>query len=68
MLFNDLTISQFTGWGKRRNLNFFYLSLLIIKKSAIEIFEEALSVSQKGYKIVHERDIDEICVNNYNTE
>ena len=36
--------------------------------SVIETYEEALGVSQNGYKIVHKRDINEIYVNNYNPE
>ena len=38
------------------------------EKSAIEVYEDALTVSNNGYKIVHKRDVDEIFVNNYNTE
>ena len=37
-------------------------------KSPLEIYEEALSISKNGYKIIHKRDIDECYVNNYNTE
>ena len=37
-------------------------------KSAIQVYEEIICISQKGYKIIHKRDIDEIYVNNYNTE
>ena len=38
------------------------------EQSALEIYEEALSNSRNGYKIVHKRDIDELYVNNYNSE
>ena len=31
-------------------------------------YEEALSISKAGYKIIHKRDINEIFVNNYNPE
>ena len=34
----------------------------------IEVYEKALEVSQVGYKVIHERDVDEIYVNNYNRE
>ena len=37
-------------------------------KSALQIYEQALGTSEKGYKIIHKRDIDEIYVNNYNKE
>ena len=37
-------------------------------KTAIQLYEEALSVSTSGYKMIHKRDIDEIFVNNYNPE
>ena len=36
--------------------------------SIIDVYEEALGVSQTGYKMIHKRDINEIFVNNYNTE
>ena len=36
--------------------------------SMLETYENALSVSQYGYKIVHKRDINEIYVNNHNKE
>ena len=36
--------------------------------SLLEAYENALSVCQFGYKIVHKRDINEIYVNNYNKE
>ena len=38
------------------------------EKNAVQVYEDALSVSAKGYKIIHKRDIDEVFVNNYNTE
>ena len=38
------------------------------EQSALEVYEEALSISQKGYKLVLKRDIDEVFVNNYNIE
>ena len=38
------------------------------ENSAVEIYQEALSVSSCGYKIIHKRDIDEVFVNNYNPE
>ena len=31
-------------------------------------YEYAISISQVGYKMIHERDVDEIYVNNYNPE
>ena len=34
----------------------------------IEEYEQALSVSEVGYRLILERDIDEIYVNNYNEE
>ena len=34
----------------------------------IKLYEDALSVSESGYRIVHKRDVDEIFVNNYNDE
>ena len=34
----------------------------------IDVYENALSVSEVGYKIILERDVDEIYVNNYNPE
>ena len=37
-------------------------------KSALKIYEEALGISNSGYKIIHKRDINEIFVNNYNPE
>ena len=37
-------------------------------KSALEVYEDALGVSQTGYKVIHKRDIDEIRVNYYNAE
>ena len=37
-------------------------------QSPIKIYESALGISAKGYKIVYKRDIDEIYVNNYNRE
>ena len=37
-----------------------------LKKNPIEVYKDALEVSSTGYTIVHERDIDEIYINNYN--
>ena len=37
-------------------------------KNIIELYEEALGVSKSGYKMIHKRDIDELFVNNYNSE
>ena len=37
-------------------------------KDILDEYEYALSISQVGYKIIHERDVDEIYVNNYNSE
>ena len=37
-------------------------------KTTIETYEDALSVSKTGYKIIHKRDIDECYVNNYHSE
>ena len=37
-------------------------------KDVIEIYEDALSVSKSGYRILHKRDIDECYINNYNAE
>ena len=37
-------------------------------KTAVDVYEDALCISPKGYKIIHKRDIDEIYVNNYNAE
>ena len=37
-------------------------------QSVIETYEGALGLSQSGYKLVHKRDINEIYVNNYNSE
>ena len=34
----------------------------------LELYHESLEVSQIGYKILHKRDVAEICVNNYNPE
>ena len=34
----------------------------------IELYENALAVSDTGYRVIHKRDVDEIFVNNYNTE
>ena len=36
--------------------------------SAITLYEEALGISQTGYKIIHKRDVNEIFINNYNPE
>ena len=49
----------------------------VLKKAGLEAkdddtlitqYENALAVSEKGYKILHKRDIDEIFINNYNSE
>ena len=34
----------------------------------IELYENALAVSESGYRVIHKRDVDEIFVNNYNPE
>ena len=34
----------------------------------IKLYENALSVSESGYRIVHKKDVDEIFVNIYNPE
>ena len=34
----------------------------------LELYHDALSVSPAGYRIVLKRDVDEIFVNNYNSE
>ena len=38
------------------------------EKDMISNYEKALSVSENGYRVILERDIDEIFVNNYNSE
>ena len=51
--------------------------LALLKKAGIfgkddreikDIYEEALSINVAGYTIIHERDVDELFVNNYNKE
>jgi len=37
-------------------------------KTALQVYEDSLGVSRKGYTLFHKRDIDEIYVNNYNIE
>ena len=37
-------------------------------KDLLELYENALSLSQHGYKIIHKRDVNEIYINNYNSE
>ena len=34
----------------------------------IKLYENALAVSDTGYRVIHKRDVDEIFVNNYNPE
>ena len=38
------------------------------EKTSMEVYEDALGVSANGYKVVHKRDVDEVMVNNYNSE
>ena len=67
----QLSVSMDIEGIKRRRL----LKLLSIAgiegkddKDVIEVYEDALSVSKSGYRILHKRDIDECYINNYNTE
>ena len=45
------------------------IELLLAKADiSLEDYEKALSVTRVGFKVVHERDLEEIFINSYNIE